>query len=46
MVDRRPTEFNAKLVRKKWKDETSGYLNDLAQVLEGIGEWTSENVGR
>jgi len=39
-----PTEFDAKLVRKKWKDETSGYLNDLAQVLEGIAEFTGENV--
>jgi glutamyl-tRNA synthetase len=39
-----PSEFNAKLARKKWKDETSGYLRDLARVLGGIGEWTSENV--
>jgi glutamyl-tRNA synthetase len=39
-----PEEFDAKLVRKKWKDETSGYLSDLAQVLQSIGEWTSANV--
>ena len=29
---------------KKVTDDTSGYPNDRAQVLEGIGEWTSENV--
>ena len=39
-----PTEFNAKLVRKKWKDETAGYLHDLATVLEGVNDFTSENV--
>ena len=39
-----PTEFNAKLVRKKWKDETAGYLHDLATVLEGLDDFTSENV--
>ena len=39
-----PTEFNAKLVRKKWKDETAGYLHDLATVLEGLDGFTSENI--
>ena len=39
-----PTEFNAKLVRKKWKEETAGYLHDLAVVLDGVDDFTSENV--
>ena len=39
-----PTEFNAKLVRKKWKEETAGYLHDLATVLDGVDDFTSENV--
>ena len=39
-----PTEFNAKLVRKKWKEETAGYLHDLAAVLDGVNDFTSENV--
>ena len=39
-----PTDFNAKLVRKKWKDETAGYLHDLAAVLDGVEDFTSENV--
>lgn len=39
-----PTEFNAKLVRKKWKEETSGYLSQLAQVLESVEEFSSANV--
>jgi len=39
-----PTDFNAKLVRKKWKDETAGYLHDLAAVLDGVEDFTSERV--
>ena len=39
-----PTEFNAKLVRKKWKEETAGYLHDLATVLNGVDDFTSERV--
>ena len=39
-----PTEFNAKLVRKKWKEETAGYLHDLATVLDGVDDFTSERV--
>ena len=39
-----PTEFNAKLVRKKWKEETAGYLHDLATVLDGVDDFTSEHV--
>ena len=39
-----PSDFNAKLVRKKWKDETAGYLHDLAAVLDGVEDFTSENV--
>jgi len=39
-----PTEFNAKLVRKKWKEKTAGYLHDLATVLDGVDDFTSEHV--
>ena len=39
-----PTEFNAKLIRKKWKEDTSSYLRQLAQVLEGVEEFSSANV--
>ena len=39
-----PNDFNAKLVRKKWKEETAGYLHDLATVLDGVDDFTSENV--
>jgi len=39
-----PSEFKAKLVRKKWKEETAGYLHDLATVLDGVDDFTSERV--
>ena len=41
-----PQSFDEKLVRKKWKPETAGYLNDLATVLEGIDRFDSETVER
>lgn len=41
-----PQSFDEKLVRKKWKPETAGYLNDLAAVLEGIDGFDSETVER
>ena len=39
-----PTGFNAKLVRKKWKEVTAGYMHELADVLDGVDDFTSENV--
>ena len=39
-----PSDYNAKLVRKKWKEETAGYLHDLSDVLGGVDDFTSENV--
>jgi glutamyl-tRNA synthetase len=41
-----PQTFDEKLVRKKWKPETAGYLNDLAGVLEAIDRFDSETVER
>lgn len=41
-----PTEedFAPKMIRKKWKDETSSYLNDLIPALESTDPFTSENI--
>jgi glutamyl-tRNA synthetase len=39
-----PTEFDEKLVKKKWKAETVGYLTDLAVVLEGIESFDSVTI--
>jgi glutamyl-tRNA synthetase len=39
-----PAAFNAKLVKKKWKDQTSGYLDDLASELEALDDFSSEAV--
>ena len=37
-------EFNLKMVKKKWKDETASYLEELSGVLEGIDEFEAENI--
>lgn len=39
-----PTEFDEKLVKKKWKAETAGYLTDLAAVLGGIKSFDSATI--
>ena len=39
-----PTEFDEKLVKKKWKAETAGYLTELAAVLEGIASFDSVTI--
>ena len=39
-----PEAYDEKLVRKKWKPETAGYLNDLAEVLRGIEAFDSATV--
>ena len=41
-----PDAYDEKLVRKKWKPETAGYLNDLADVLRGIEAFDSATVER
>lgn len=40
----RPTEFDEKTTRKKWKDVTPEILTSLAQKFETINDWTSENI--
>lgn len=41
-----PQAFDEKLVRKKWKSETAGYLRDLAQTLDSIETFDSATVER
>ena len=37
-------EFNLKMVKKKWKDETASYLVELSELLERIEEFDAENI--
>ena len=39
-----PETFEEKLIRKKWKPETAGYLEDLKTVLSEIEPFKSENI--
>jgi glutamyl-tRNA synthetase len=39
-----PSEFDTETIRKKWKAETSGYLNEWMIRLEGISEFNSANI--
>lgn len=42
----KPNEYDAKTVRKKWKDQTEGLMNELMAKYEAVseGEWKSENL--
>ena len=37
-------EFNLKVVKKKWKDETASYLEELSEALEGIDDFKADNI--
>ena len=39
-----PSEFDTETIRKKWKAETTGYLNEWIVRLEGIAEFTAVNI--
>ncbi len=39
-----PSEFDKETIRKKWKAETTGYLNEWMVRLEGIAEFTAVNI--
>jgi glutamyl-tRNA synthetase len=39
-----PSEFDTETIRKKWKAETSGYLNEWMDRLTGISEFSSANI--
>ena len=39
-----PSGFDTETIRKKWKAETSGYLNEWMDRLEGISEFSSANI--
>ena len=39
-----PTEYDAKTVRKKWKDDTADLMRELTAILDGVTDWTTENI--
>jgi glutamyl-tRNA synthetase len=39
-----PSEFDTETIRKKWKAETSGYLNEWMDRLTEISEFSSANI--
>lgn len=38
-----PTEYDEKTVRKRWKDNSAQVMGELAEVLEGIDDFSLEN---
>ena len=38
-----PTEYDEKTVKKRWKDESPAQMLELAEVLEGIEDFSLEN---
>ncbi len=39
-----PSTYNEKATRKQWKEETPNILNQLVSLLEGITDFSSQNV--
>ena len=39
-----PEDFNSKMVRKKWKDETAGYMADLKSMLSNIESFKADEI--
>lgn len=39
-----PDRFDEKLIRKKWKPETPGYLRELKDVLAAVEPFESDNI--
>lgn len=40
----RPIEFDAKTVRKKWKDHTPDIINELIATYENLEDWSAESL--
>lgn len=40
----RPTSFNEKDIKKRWKEDTPRIMNELISVLEGIDDFSSKNA--
>ncbi len=38
-----PTEYDEKTVKKRWKEDSAQQLNELADVLEGMDDFSLEN---
>lgn len=39
-----PTEYDAKMVKKRWKEDTSEHMKKLSCVLKNVAPFTSENT--
>lgn len=39
-----PTSYDEKAVRKRWKEDTPTQITELAEVIEGIEDFSSENL--
>lgn len=40
----RPTSFNEKDIKKRWKEDTPRIMNELISVLDGIDDFSSKNA--
>ena len=39
-----PTKYDEKTVRKRWEEDTPQLMTDLIEVIEGIEDFSSENL--
>jgi len=41
---REPQEYDEKVVRKRWKEDTPALMRSLGEVLEGIGDFKADKI--
>jgi glutamyl-tRNA synthetase len=39
-----PMNYDEKLVKKRWKEDTPGIISELISLLEGVGDFSSESI--
>ena len=39
-----PTEYDAKTVKKKWKENTGSQLTEIANTFETVNEWKADSI--
>jgi glutamyl-tRNA synthetase len=39
-----PTEYDAKIVKKRWKEHVPAIMEEIASFLEGLTEWESQKI--
>lgn len=39
-----PTEYDAQMVKKRWKEDTGALLNEVVDILKALGSWDATTI--